>query len=152
MSMIPRDEETRADMRETLSGHVHLVLTECDEWPDDCPEPSDLGEGAIDVIAAWAYATGYANALRVTVRELAADLGVSLHLTAEEDAEPVTVDVPAPESPCPDCQGRGWDHFESSYGEEIERCDTCQALPDDDAAVEAHRRTCGCDWPERAPR
>ena len=66
-------------MCEALQGHVDRVLDEYGTWPDGIPDPEDLGESAIDVIAAWSYATGFANGCGVTVRELAADLGVVLY-------------------------------------------------------------------------
>ncbi len=56
------------------------------------------------------------------------------------------------DSACDVCDDKGWDHYESSYGPEIECCDSCGKYPDDDAAIAAHRKECGCDWPERAPR
>lgn len=54
---------------------------------------------------------------------------------------------------CDACEGAGWGHFESSsYGREVERCDSCAGrgspCPTDEDAVIRHRIECGCDWPE----
>lgn len=56
------------------------------------------------------------------------------------------------DEPCPDCAGKGWDHFESSRGNEIQRCDYCKRYEDDDAARKAHAAECGCDWAAETTR
>ena len=44
---------------------------------------------------------------------------------------------------CPECEGHGYDVFESdSRGMEIERCDSCQRFGDDSAAWGALNREC----------
>lgn len=51
---------------------------------------------------------------------------------------------------CPDCEGRGWLHAESSSrGREIQRCDSCRKLSGDDEAAAAHDRDCNCGWGRR---
>lgn len=44
-----------------------------------------------------------------------------------------------------DC-GPGWIHMDEPY--EIQKCDTCEKYKSDEEAVEAHRKECGCTWPE----
>lgn len=47
---------------------------------------------------------------------------------------------------CPDCADKGWDHFDANHGRKIQRCDRCNRLSDDDAALTAHEAECGCGW------
>lgn len=44
-----------------------------------------------------------------------------------------------------DC-GPGWVHMNEPY--EIEKCDTCGKYKSDEEAVAAHKKECGCQWPE----
>jgi hypothetical protein len=46
------------------------------------------------------------------------------------------------------CSGdcHGWIHSDSPF--EVERCDACDRFKTDDQAIEAHRKECGCPWPE----
>lgn len=46
---------------------------------------------------------------------------------------------------CEECDFKGWCHWNEPF--EIERCDNCGFLEDDEAAAVAHARDCGCDWP-----
>ncbi len=47
------------------------------------------------------------------------------------------------DGPCTECEGRGWEVFESdTRGLEVQRCDSCRALPDDDVAI-LHARAAG---------
>lgn len=48
---------------------------------------------------------------------------------------------------CAECDWRGWIHMKEPF--EIQGCDTCRGPSREDSdAVEAHRKDCGCDWPE----
>lgn len=47
---------------------------------------------------------------------------------------------------CPDCDDKGWDHFQANDGPQIQRCDQCKQLPDDDVALAKHEVECGCGW------
>jgi hypothetical protein len=68
--------------RETIQGHVDVVIAYCGEWPDDPPEdvsgqrPDEAGYA--DVLAAHSYVNGWANALDMTALELFDSLGVEV--------------------------------------------------------------------------
>lgn len=78
----------RESDRETIQGHVDLVISYCGCWPDDPPEPDKardvadaLGRGDTgypDALAAWSYVSGWANAMDMTILELFDSLGVEV--------------------------------------------------------------------------
>lgn len=48
---------------------------------------------------------------------------------------------------CGECLGSGWVHsLSDTYGYQIERCDTCKRLDDDNQAAAKHAEECGCCW------
>ena len=51
---------------------------------------------------------------------------------------------------CEDPTCPGWGHFDNPEGRDIQRCDECARFRWDEGAIRAHRKECGCDWPERA--
>lgn len=76
------------DDDEGFKSHAEFVLEHYDGvWPDDPPELDDdegKGEGKGEVLAAWSYATGWANALDMTVKNLLDESGIAWK-DADED-------------------------------------------------------------------
>jgi hypothetical protein len=75
---------TREDERETIKGHVDYVIDECGAWPEDPPSEEACGENFADVLAAWSYVSGWANALNMTARELFDSLDLNVPWPEDE--------------------------------------------------------------------
>lgn len=72
--------------RETIGGHVDVVIDYCNGWPEDPPEDVG-GENFSDVLAAYSYVCGWANALDMTARELFDSLDLIVPETPEPEGE-----------------------------------------------------------------